>query len=472
MEQARLSASELGSSHPAGSYRDLQACAESSDVLLVELYTPGFGALVGAGCCPLSVLLAAAAAAPGGCFRHPAAAVTLPLRRHLDIGGCGTVTLSAAVVGAGDAAPPIAEPPSLHPLRLLPFVPALLVTRKTVFLLRHGQSRWNEAQRSRRLDALVAFDHPLTRLGAEQAIALRERWRTECAADVTAAAIMQAPPASAPKPSDASFWDAGAATDARPPLPPPPPAPLIDLLSDDLAQLAPPGPVQVLTPPAPPASEDAEWRAAWLASVFLASSPLTRALQTALLALQGHPSLRTAPEDGGGLTLLRCAREVKGVGSLDSIGRATGSECLVRAQKLLLEELPEALFGDAVATACSTAVVCPGDAACEWWTGADDVDTEADVAERLTELLSTLQHARGSSAILVGHSLLFRELIRRCERHSHGAGLFATEQQELCARLCEGKLVNCGVLGLWLEFCGARVRVRSARLLFASSIVA
>lgn len=42
--------------------------------------------------------------------------------------------------------------------------------------MRHGQSRWNEAQKNRRLEKMVAFDHPLTRQGAEEAEALNKRW--------------------------------------------------------------------------------------------------------------------------------------------------------------------------------------------------------------------------------------------------------------------------------------------------------
>ena len=45
------------------------------------------------------------------------------------------------------------------------------------------------------------------------------------------------------------------------------------------------------------------------------SSPLTRALQTALLALEGHQALKAR-----GITCLRSAREVKGVGGLDCLG--------------------------------------------------------------------------------------------------------------------------------------------------------
>ena len=49
------------------------------------------------------------------------------------------------------------------------------------------------------------------------------------------------------------------------------------------------------------------------------SSPLTRSIQTALIAFQGHPSLQRK-----GLRLAANAREVKGRGGIDSIGRGRG----------------------------------------------------------------------------------------------------------------------------------------------------
>jgi broad specificity phosphatase PhoE len=425
----------------AFSVRDLGVRPLPGDVLLVELYTPNWGALVGAAFCPASLLAPAAAdffsppPAPA-----PPAPVTLLLRRHLEHSPSPSGTLPSVTVSSPT---PLSLPLSLAP----PF------SSKTVFLLRHGQSRWNEAQRSRRLDAMVAFDHPLTRAGAEQAIALRERWRCDTAAKAKPVQFAQ------PEAKAAGSVLERDAADAV----------------EELFQLA---RLSDSTKPDADAELDA-WHAEWLASDFLATSPLTRALQTALLALQGHPAA-----DRQGIMLLRNAREVKGVGSLDSIGRAVGPECLVRAQRSLLEELPESLFGDSVATACAASKISYNDAVSEWWTAADDVDNEADVSERVSDLLCSLQYSSllaapssscstssSNAAILVGHSLLFRELYRRCEQHSTAAGLFAAEQPEMAQRLREGKLSNAGVLGLRLEFSRGRARIRDARLLFGATVV-
>jgi hypothetical protein len=243
------------------SCRDLGVAPGPGDVLLLELYAPDWSRCVGA------AHVAAADLPAGGAAR------ALPLRRLLDPRSCGG---AAAAGGTG-----------VVTLRRLAWDGAAYAS-KTLFLVRHGQSRWNEAQRNRRIDAMVAFDHPLTRAGAHQAAALRDRW---------AAASAAAPP---PPPLTA---------DAPPPLPPRPAAPVADLLGLDLDA---PSPSALPPPPPPPppaaaaaadnpwgdetayvpevASEDAElgapdaaaaagdaaWLAAFQAAPFIASSPLTR----------------------------------------------------------------------------------------------------------------------------------------------------------------------------------------------------
>jgi hypothetical protein len=93
-------------------------------------------------------------------------------------------------------------------------------------------------------------------------------------------------------------------------------------------------------------------RQLWSSDTAVWSSPLTRTLQTALIGLQGHPSLVLGSTDnddqkeeenkegknekkpgsggGGGLVLIADAREVKGMGSLDSIGRARGNQAITQ----------------------------------------------------------------------------------------------------------------------------------------------
>jgi hypothetical protein len=49
--------------------------------------------------------------------------------------------------------------------------------RKTFFLIRHGQSKWNLAQSKRNIGGMLDRDHGLTELGAQQAQMLNHRWK-------------------------------------------------------------------------------------------------------------------------------------------------------------------------------------------------------------------------------------------------------------------------------------------------------
>ena len=40
--------------------------------------------------------------------------------------------------------------------------------RKTFFIIRHGESKWNQAEDTKNIPALIAFDHPLTAKGIAQ----------------------------------------------------------------------------------------------------------------------------------------------------------------------------------------------------------------------------------------------------------------------------------------------------------------
>ena len=367
--------------------RDLAVAPSHDDLLLVQLFTPDWCTCVG------STLVAASQLT----LDVP---LQLPLHRVLDPRtagslGSGFVTVCGRAWKEGE-----------H-------------RGRTLFLIRHGESRWNEAQKARRLGDMLALDHPLTRLGAQQSMSLREQW----------AAIQNT-----------------LARDAS--------VPYVDLLGLDERF----GEESCADPAVGP-DADVQWVEAFFAANFVASSPLTRALQTALLALRGHPAV-----DARGVTLLRCLREVKGSqGSLDSIGRAVGADCRTRAELCLREALPES--GVLVNDACAARVDAT-DAATPWWTPNDEADGEAAVAERVADLTSAVQFAPAGPVILVGHSLLFREVVRRCAGTELTAAL-----PDLTARLVEGKLSNGGCLGLQVIFVGGRMRIVNASLMFASTIV-
>ena len=48
--------------------------------------------------------------------------------------------------------------------------------QKTIFLIRHGESKWNKAQDSLNIGGLLDRDHALTEVGVQQAADLNQRW--------------------------------------------------------------------------------------------------------------------------------------------------------------------------------------------------------------------------------------------------------------------------------------------------------
>jgi broad specificity phosphatase PhoE len=236
------------------------------------------------------------------------------------------------------------------------------------------------------------------------------------------------------------------------------------------------------------------------AAVF--SSPLTRALQTALLAMgpSMHPTLTTK-----GLMLISDAREVKkSRGSFDCVASVTGEAVRIRAVELLTslrnggdlaedvlmegsekkeeydnqnqppsnskrpsshhhhhnsnnqrksrrgkrgESLTreESALAQAEAAALAEIVVHPGDAGndgIKWWSlGKEKTDASEERIVRLMEFIQLLPEA---DVILVSHSHLIREIFR----------MFAPDHSpsRVVKELQEKKLENCGVVALRLDF--------------------
>ena len=166
---------------------------------------------------------------------------------------------------------------------------------KQVFFVRHGESRWNEAQAKKDVRGLLSqVDHPLNEVGYQQARALQGALR---------------------------------------------------------AALDHPEGVDVSSP----ASEAAALRGMFSATAVW-SSPLTRALQTTLVGLapllgatrggggggggSGDAEEVEAEEDQFKMSLKVNAREKKNLGGLDTVGSCCGDECVTRAITKLEEVAP------------------------------------------------------------------------------------------------------------------------------------
>ena len=198
-------------------------------------------------------------------------------------------------------------------------------------------------------------------------------------------------------------------------------------------------------------------------------SPLTRALQTCVLAL-GKP-LR---ECGQPIYLAPSARERINPGSADSFGCTVGGG---EVRTRLLEKTNELMSGEsALLTASSSEAYALIDGIviddCEvrsrWWSaGPEAASGAAGVNQRLGDLLDQIKYAPAETIVLVGHSHFFRELVR-----DQLSEAFVAREPALAAKLKSHKLSNCGVARLELDFDAAPdAPIVDVRLLAGTSLV-
>lgn len=277
--------------------------------------------------------------------------------------------------------------------------------RKTLFFFRHGQSVWNRAQKELDVLAMVSgVDHPLNGAGRLQA----EGLRAELARLV---AIAEAE----------GGKRAGATRARRPRLP---------------ACLRACGRVRPAGAPDGLSALEREL----LGVQLIASSPLTRASQTALIGL--GPLLA---HTGRPLRLMPNLREKKNLGGLDSSGAAVGAGVIER-----LAATTRDLYRDAPAAAEAMLAgvrVETREVEGRWWT--DIVESKEEVRGRLRELLWQLQFAPEQRIALVGHSHFLRELFR-----AHLSAAFREADGAQAERLCTQLISNCGLVALELDFSG------------------
>ena len=189
--------------------------------------------------------------------------------------------------------------------------------RKWLFLVRHGESEWNEAEDHLDVASMIEqVDHALSRRGRDQAMSLAEKVShlveslNDPSSSVSASAAIAALGVS--QPPTVPVAAAGGAK--PPPLMPRGAGAVVDeaKLNEAYAEFARADEIIV--------------------------SPLTRAVQTALITMQHHPCARRK-----GVKLRAEAREVKNttLGSLDTIGAARGAQVAARVHAEL-----DALFRD------------------------------------------------------------------------------------------------------------------------------
>lgn len=253
-------------------------------------------------------------------------------------------------------------------------------SRKHLFLIRHGESKWNAAKREKNVFKMVRqHDHPINEQGYRQAHALQ-------------VGLIHAVEEDKVRPNDPSK-----------------PRSLMQTL---------------------------------LRAEALWASPLTRAVQTALVALE--PLLRMP---GKQLELKIYAREKKNWGGFDSTGIVCGSACGQRAlAELRSISTTEVATEAEVTSKLSKLRLEPLETENNhWWS--EGAESDESLGERMQELLLQMQYSTAESIVLVGHSHFFRGFFQRYLHPSvhHRSPEMATELQS-------SSVPNCAVLHCQLDF--------------------
>ena len=267
-----------------------------------------------------------------------------------------------------------------------------------VFLIRHGESAWNKAKTTHAFHTMLDRNHPLSDEGVNQAERLAslimavvhgERDVEKLAGEHGVESVREAAKRNAPPTSEAYEALAG------------------------------------------------------IGVVY--ASPLTRATQTALITLQHHPHLANH-----GIVLRSNLREVKNWFGLDTTGTSRGERIAHHVEKSTKDVVGP------LRRAWSERVCSPkvdhGDATDIWWN--DIKEFQTDVRNRMDEVLTMLKFdlcgyggASPANAVLVGHSLFFRNLVGK-----NLSKEFEDSRPEFAKLLKKEKLPNCGVIALKMDF--------------------
>ena len=265
-------------------------------------------------------------------------------------------------------------------IRRLPMPPK----RKFVFFVRHGQSVWNAAKKEKHyVSMLKQTDHPLTQEGKIQA-------------ELMAQAIDEVK-------DEIDQWRSGhgdaKATNAR-----------MRLLSE------------------------------FLNAEAVISSPLCRAVQTAVIGLSTHPNIRT----GGTKVQLRSdVREKRNFGGRDTTSKSQGKHIVERVIRKCAK-LYKSVKGDPRSQRIKN-MIDIGDAWDTWWN--TEAETKKDLATRIRRLSLHLKNIPAQRIVLVGHSHFFRRIIG-----GHTSIEFKERAPKLTQNLLVGKLDHCAPAGTVMQF--------------------
>jgi len=254
---------------------------------------------------------------------------------------------------------------------------------KWLYLIRHGQSKWNAAKRE--FDLLTAFgiiDHGLTKLGAQQAEELRQK-------------LKEPQFARTDNPMYTGFYNAN--------------------------------------------------------KVY--SSPLTRAVESAVLALRDHPQVKN-----DGIHLLADAREKRSLMGMDCTGQFRGKDIIPHIHSEFKD-----LFGEEMGDDVKNVDIRPNDSVHRWWNSKGE--SRSAFAERIDQMMKNIMYDDSDSVIVVCHSMVIRHIFK-----SYLSPDFSRKDEITAHDLAFEKLQNIGVAGMLIDRTKFEC-IQRAALMFGSIVL-
>jgi len=171
-------------------------------------------------------------------------------------------------------------------------------------------------------------------------------------------------------------------------------------------------------------------------------SPLTRAVQTAIISLG---QLLVKPDGLGELVLMPNAREKLNYGGFDSWSTKTGLDILQHA----VDEIKTLYKGqdsrDDVLETFAKLRVDIEEVQDRWWCEGV-AESPAQLQVRIDQFMTQLMYSPHNTAVVVGHSHFFRAVFKK-----YLSNKFKAERTTLAKCLSDGKLSNCGVCRVEVE---------------------
>jgi broad specificity phosphatase PhoE len=170
-------------------------------------------------------------------------------------------------------------------------------------------------------------------------------------------------------------------------------------------------------------------------------SPLTRAIQTAVIGLRSV----LAQPDFGHVVLMANAREKQNFGGFDSKPCCTGSNVLKRTLDELVLLYKGQKGADEVVKAFQKLKIDTAEVEDRWWHNVQ-AESPAQLKGRLSEFMAQLKYSPYKSIVVVGHSHFFRAVFKEFVSDS-----FKERRKDFADQLSKMKLSNCGVARLSLD---------------------